>query len=340
MKTLSQIPISVLDLATYPQGKTIRDAYDATKTLAQKAESWGYNRYWLAEHHNLEGIASAATSVLIGYVAGNTSKIRVGSGGIMLPNHSPMVIAEQFGTLETLYPGRIDLGLGRAPGSDQLTMRALRGQGARIETDFGEQIEELVAYLAPAQPGQRLRAIPGAGIDVPIWILGSSLYSAHLAAKLGRPYAFAGHFAPGLLMQALDIYRTEFQPSYWLQEPYVMVGAPMIAAPTDEEADFLATSLYLRFLNLVRRNSAQAAPPVHSMEGLWTPQEEQAVRSSMQLLITGGPLKIKHGFDQLLKATGADELIITSETFALDKKLRSYQILAEVAGRTPPASSL
>ncbi|MBX2993245.1 MAG: LLM class flavin-dependent oxidoreductase [Bdellovibrionaceae bacterium] len=335
MKTLAGTPISVLDLATYPQGKTIHDAYVATKTLAQKAEAWGYSRYWLAEHHNLEGIASAATSVLIGFVAGHTSKIRVGSGGIMLPNHSPMVIAEQFGTLETLYPGRIDLGLGRAPGSDQATMRALRGAGARVESDFGEQIEELEAYFAPAEPGQRLKAIPGAGIDVPIWILGSSLYSAHLAARLGRPYAFAGHFAPGYMMQALQIYRSEFQPSRGLEKPRVMVGAPMIAAPSDEEAEFLATSLYLRFLNLVRRGSAQAQPPVPTMEGLWTPQEEMAVRSSMALLVVGGPLKIKQGFENLLHETQADELIITSETYSLENKLRSYQILAEVAGLKP-----
>lgn len=328
-------PLSILDLATYPQGKTVGAAFAATKTLAQHAESWGYSRYWLAEHHNLEGIASAATSILIGFVAGHTSKIRVGSGGIMLPNHSPLVIAEQFGTLETLYPGRIDLGLGRAPGSDQATMRALRGSGARVESDFGDQIEELEAYFAPTQPGQRLKAIPGAGLDVPIWILGSSLYSAHLAARLGRPYAFAGHFAPGFLMQALQIYRGEFQPSRWLEQPYVMVGAPMIAAPTNEEAEFLATSLYLRFLNLVRRNSAQAQPPVASMEGLWTPQEESAVRASMALLVVGGPAKIKEGLEDLLHETQADELIITSETYALEHKLRSYQILAEVAGLTP-----
>lgn len=330
MKSLASTPLSVLDLATYPQGKSIKDAYHATKILARHTDALGFERYWLAEHHNLEGIASAATSILIGYVAENTKRIRVGSGGIMLPNHSPMLIAEQFGTLETLYPNRIDLGLGRAPGSDQMTNRALRGAGQN-EVDFADLIEELFYFLAPLQPGQKIKAIPGAGLDIPIWILGSSLYSAHLAARLGRPYSFAGHFAPAQMMPALEIYRGEFRPSAVLKAPHVMIGVPVIAASTDGEAEFLATSLYLRFLNLVRRNSAQAAPPVASMQGLWSLEEERAVKASMKLLVVGGPEKVKLGLQKLIDETGADELIITSETYDLDKKLESYRIMAEVA---------
>ena len=241
MKPLAQVPLSILDLVTYPEGGRIPEAMRNSRELAQRAEAWGYKRYWVAEHHNLEGIASSATVVLMGYLAGATASIRVGSGGIMLPNHAPFIVAEQVGTLESLYPGRIDLGLGRAPGTDPVTMRALRRSA--YEEDFGVLIQELESYFAPAAPGRAVRAIPGEGIDVPIWILGSSLYSAHLAARIGRPYAFASHFAPGDLMEALRVYREEFRPSAHLERPHVMVGVPAMAADDDETAEFLATTM-------------------------------------------------------------------------------------------------
>ncbi|RYG59198.1 LLM class flavin-dependent oxidoreductase, partial [bacterium] len=270
MKTLDQVRYSILDLVPYPEGKSIADAYKSSVTLAQHAEAWGYHRYWMAEHHSLEGIAGAATSVLIGHVAGHTKTIRVGSGGIMLPNHAPLMIAEQFGTLATLYPNRIDLGLGRAPGTDQTTMRALRRGLSSKGDDFPELIDELLFYFQKSEPGQKVRAIPGEGIDVPIWILGSSTYSGRLAAMLGRPYAFAGHFAPDQMLQAYDIYRKNFEPSSVLEKPHTMAGIPIIAAATDEEAEYLATSLYLRFLGLIRGQLKPTPPPVESMDLLWT----------------------------------------------------------------------
>ncbi|RYF49572.1 MAG: LLM class flavin-dependent oxidoreductase [Cytophagaceae bacterium] len=321
--------LSVLDLVIYPEGKTIREAFHASRELALHAEKLGYTRYWMAEHHNLEGIASAATSILIGYIAENTSTIRVGSGGIMLPNHSPLVIAEQFGTLATLYPGRIDLGLGRAPGTDQVTMRALRRDSGMNGDDFAELIAELSYYFAPAEPGQKLKAIPGAGVDVPLYILGSSLYSARLSALLGRPYAFAGHFAPAMMHDAFAMYRREFRPSSVLEKPYVMVGVGVVAAPTDEEADYLATSLYQRFLSLIRGQLRRSEPPVKSMDGLWTRQEEDAVKSMMKTLIVGGPDKVRAGLESLQKSTGADEFVITSDLYEHSHRLRSYEIIAE-----------
>ena len=270
MKQLAQTPLSVLDLVNFPQGKTVADAFQRTRELAQHTEALGYQRYWMAEHHNLAGIASSATPILIGYVAENTKTIRVGSGGIMLPNHSPMVVAEQFGTLATLYPGRIDLGLGRAPGTDPLTSRALRRDLTTRAADFGELIGELEYFLAPAEDGQKLKAIPGAGIDIPLWILGSSLYSAELAARLGRPYAFAGHFAPAQLLEALQIYRARFQPSRHLARPHTMVGVAAVAADDDAHAQFLSTSSRQRILSLIRGNLKQTPPPVKTMDGLWS----------------------------------------------------------------------
>jgi luciferase family oxidoreductase group 1 len=324
------IPFSVLDLAMYAEGKAIADAFAATRDLAQHAEKWGYARYWLAEHHNLEGIASSATAVLIGFVAAHTQSIRVGSGGIMLPNHAPLVVAEQFGTLETLYPGRIDLGLGRAPGTDQTTMRALRKEAAAFPVDFAELIEELLFYFAPATPGQRVKAIPGAGIEIPIWILGSSLYSARLAAALGRPYAFAGHFAPQEMIQAIRLYQAEFRPSRYLQKPKVMVGVAAVAADTDERAQYLATSLYRRLLSLIRGNLKPSPPPVESMQGLWTPQEEQAVRQMTSTMVIGGPRTVAEGLQQLIARTGADELIITSDLYSHEDRLRSFELLSQL----------
>ena len=331
-KTLAQTPLSVLDLVTFRKGKTIADAFENTRNLSQKAEAWGYQRYWMAEHHNLEGIASAATPILIGHVAGLTKRIRVGSGGIMLPNHSPLVVAEQFGTLETLYPGRIDLGLGRAPGTDQSTMRALRRNFDARENDFGDLVTELKAYFAPAQPGQKIKAIPGAGISLPIWILGSSLYSAQLAARMGLPYSFAGHFAPQEMLRAFALYRDEFQPSEVLSEPKVMVGVQVVAADDDEKAKFQSTTVYRRFLGIVRGTRGQGSEPVQSMDGLWEPAEERIVRSMTSTMVIGGPATLKKSLQNLIDQTQADELIIMSDLFEQSDRLRSYELIAQAAG--------
>jgi luciferase family oxidoreductase group 1 len=325
MKPLNLVPLSVLDLAPYPQGQTIADAFRNARDLAQHAERWGYHRYWVAEHHNIEGIASAATPLLIGNIAEATSRIRVGSGGIMLPNHSPLVVAEQFGTLETLYPRRIDLGLGRAPGTDQTTMRAIR-RDVR-EQDFGDEIEELMYYFAPAEPGQKVRAIPGAGMDIPIWILGSSLYSADLAGRTGRPYAFAGHFAPKLMLDAVELYRSRFKPSKYLSEPRVMIGVSVVAADTSERAHFLATTIYQQFLGMVRGQRTQAKPPVASMDAIWSPAEEMAVKSMLSTLIVGDQAEAREGLQKLVDSTGADEIIITSHLFHHDDRLKSYELI-------------
>jgi len=330
MKTLATTPLSILDLVTYPEGGDVAQAFRDSRELARHAERLGYARYWIAEHHNLEGIASSATVVLMGYIAANTERIRVGSGGIMLPNHAPIVVAEQIGTLESLYPGRIDLGLGRAPGTDPLTMRALRRHSTGA--DFDLNVAELVSYFAPPRPDQAVKAIPGAGLDVPVWILGSSLYSAHLAAKIGRPYAFASHFAPGDLLEALDIYRAEFQPSAALAEPRVMVGVPVVAAESDAEAEHLATSMYLRSLGILRGQRAGLQPPVETMEGLWTRGEQLAVAERMALLVVGGRERIAEGLQAIIDATQADELILVSETWDRAARLRSYGIIAAAAG--------
>jgi luciferase family oxidoreductase group 1 len=329
-------PLSLLDLVTYPEGGDVGEAFRASRELARHAERLGYSRYWIAEHHNLEGIASSATVVLMGYIAGSTSAIRVGSGGIMLPNHAPIVVAEQVGTLASIYPGRIDLGLGRAPGTDPLTMRALRRHSTGA--DFDRDVAELLSYFAPLEPGQAVRAIPGAGIDVPVWILGSSPYSAHLAARIGRPYAFASHFAPGDLMEALDIYRAEFRPSPALERPRTMVGVPIVAADTDAEAERLATSMYLRSLGIMRGARMGLQPPVESMDGLWTRGEQLAVAERMALMVVGGPERVREGLEQVLAATQADELILVSETWDRAARLRSYEIIAQVAGLTAPGA--
>ncbi len=330
MKTLADTPLSVLDLATYPQGGTIAHAFQTSRELAQGAERWGYNRYWVAEHHNLEGVASAATVVLMGYIADHTRTIRIGSGGIMLPNHAPLVVAEQIGTLESLHPGRIDLGLGRAPGTDPLTMRALR-RGLHGE-EFDVQVAELLSYFEPERPGQAVRAIPGAGIEVPVWILGSSLWSAHFAAAIGRPYAFASHFAPGDLLEALAIYRAEFKPSKQLAAPYVMVGVPALAAETDAKAEFLATSMYQRFLGIIRNNRTALPPPVENMDSVWSPGERLAVAERMALMVVGGPERVAANLQQIIDATQADELIIASDAYTREDRLRSYEIIARIKG--------
>jgi len=327
MQSLAETPHSILDLVPYSDEKKIEQAFENAVRLAQHAEALGYHRFWMAEHHNLPGIASSATAILIQHVVSKTKTIRVGSGGIMLPNHSPLAIAEQFATLSLLYPRRIDLGLGRAPGSDQRTMQALRGH--KPEEDFGEQVEELLSYFQPAGPDQRVRAIPGSGHPVPIVILGSSLYSAHLAARLGKPYAFAGHFAPAMMHQALDVYRQEFKSSETLTKPYVIVGVPIIAADTDRQAEFLATSVYQRFLSLVRHRLQPMAPPVDSMDGLWTEEEKQMVQNMMQTLIVGSVPTVRQGLEKLKNDTEANEFIITSDFYQFENRLRSYELIAE-----------
>lgn len=331
--------LSILDLAPIPQGATARAALQRSLDLAQHAEGWGYNRFWVAEHHNMVGIASAATSVVIGYLAGGTRKIRVGAGGIMLPNHSPLVIAEQFGTLEALYPGRIDLGLGRAPGTDQWTMRALRRDPRAADT-FPQDVLELQALLGPAQPDQRLRAVPGTGAEVPLWILGSSLFGAQLAGMLGLPYAFASHFAPELLIQALDTYRARFEPSRQLQKPHAMVGVPVVVAETDAEARRLFTSTQQSFTHMFRGTRGQLPPPIDDIETYWTPMEKVQVQGMLGRAIVGGPATVEAGLKALIAETQADELMVASAIFDHSARLRSYEILStlDIAAPVPALS--
>ncbi|VVE42401.1 LLM class flavin-dependent oxidoreductase [Pandoraea anhela] len=330
MSSLSKTALSMLDLVPVRAGGTVAEALKQSTELAQHVERLGFTRFWLAEHHNMDGIASSATSLLIGHVADKTSRIRVGSGGVMLPNHPPLVIAEQFGTLAALYPGRIDLGLGRAPGADQATMRALRRDRLGNGDDFPEQVAELRALLAPAQPGQRLVATPGAGSDIPVWLLGSSLYSAQLAAHLGLPYAFASHFAPRFLFDAIRIYRELFRPSAVLDKPYVMVGAPVIAAPTDEEAAFLATSSQQKILALMRGQSLKLQPPVSDMDERWDPAEQHSVEAFLGVAVVGGPERVKAGLSDLVERTQADELMLVSDIYDPALRLRSCDIVASV----------
>jgi luciferase family oxidoreductase group 1 len=324
------IPFSVLDLSPIARGSTVATAFANSRDLAQHAERWGYQRYWLAEHHNMTGIASAATSLVIAHVAAGTQTIRVGAGGIMLPNHAPLVIAEQFGTLAALYPGRIDLGLGRAPGTDQQTARALRRNLNGSVDTFVDDVQELRAYFQPAQPGQAVRAVPGAGLNVPVWLLGSSLFSAQLAAKLGLPFAFASHFAPDYLLPALKIYRQYFQPSAVLEKPYAMVGAGVFAAHSDAEAKRLFSSVQLQFLNLLRGTPGELNPPVDDIELLWSPQEKQQIARTLACAIVGAPATIKQGLQTLIAETQADELIVTAQIYDHAARLHSYELLAEV----------
>ncbi len=321
---------SVLDLAPIIQGGDAARAFRNTRDLAQHAEEWGYHRYWLAEHHNIAGIASAATSVVIGHVAGSTSRIRIGSGGIMLPNHAPLVIAEQFGTLESLYPGRIDLGLGRAPGGDHTTARALRrGLGSSGDT-FPQDVRELQSYFAPAAPGQPLKAIPGAGLNVPLYLLGSSDFSARLAAELGLPFGFASHFAPDYLHAALALYRQNFKPSAQLAAPHVMVGVNVIAAETDAEARRLFTSLQQAFLGLIRGARSELLPPVATMQGRWSAMEEAHVQRMTRCSAVGSATTVHRELETLIEATGADEIIATAQIFDHAARLRSFEIAAGV----------
>jgi luciferase family oxidoreductase group 1 len=321
------IPLSVLDLSPIVAGSDARDALRNTLDLARHAERWGYNRYWLAEHHNMAGIASAATAVVIAHVAGGTSRIRVGAGGIMLPNHSPLVIAEQFGTLESLFPGRIDLGLGRAPGTDRVTIQALRRDPSAADS-FPRDVVELQSYFRDAQPNQAVRAVPGAGLHVPIWLLGSSTFSAQLAAMLGLPFAFASHFAPDQMLDALRLYREGYQPSPEHPSPHAMLGVSVVAADTDDAARRLATSLQQQFLALQRGRPVQLQPPVADMGALWSEWERSAVERTLRQSIVGGPETVRRGLDAFIAQTSADELMVTSHVYDHPARLRSYEILA------------
>ncbi|HEX3982520.1 MAG TPA: LLM class flavin-dependent oxidoreductase [Acidisoma sp.] len=323
--------LSILDLVRVRENGTPRAALDNARDLASHAEQWGYKRFWVAEHHNMQGIASAATAVVIGHVAAGTQHIRVGAGGIMLPNHAPMVIAEQFGTLAQLFPGRIDLGLGRAPGTDQTTAYALRRSFANAD-NFPQDVLELQAYLAPAQEGQRLYAVPATGTEVPLWILGSSTFGAQLAAELGLPYGFASHFAPDLLLTALEIYRRRFKPSAQLARPHAMVGVNVIAAETDEEAKFLATTQQMSFANIFRGARGLSQPPIADIETYWSPMEKAQAMRMLQLSVVGSPATVRQGLDALIAETGADELMIVSDVYDHELRLRSFRLIAEAMG--------
>ena len=321
----------MLDLVAVREGGTVADALSIAVRTAQQAERLGFSRYWLAEHHNMPGIASSSTAVLIGHIAGQTGSIRVGSGGIMLPNHAPLVVAEAFGTLAELYPNRIDLGLGRAPGTDGPTMRALRRDRVETEEDFPRDVSELQRLLGPVQPGQRITAVPGADTNVPIWLLGSSMFSAQLAAEKGLPYAFASHFAPRFLMPALEIYRATFKPSATLKKPYVMIGVPVIAAPTDDEAEYLASSTYQRVLGILTNQRGLLQPPVQNFMERIGPREREAIGDFLAIGVIGGPDRVKQGFKALAEATEADEFMLVSDVYDPELRLRSLEIAAAAA---------
>ena len=322
------VALSILDLVRVTESTDARGALDNARDLAADAENWGYRRFWVAEHHNMAGIASAATSVVISHIAAGTQRIRVGAGGIMLPNHAPIVIAEQFGTLARLYPGRIDLGLGRAPGTDQLTVRALR-RTLTSSDNFPQDVLELQAYFAPIQPGQRIQAVPAAGTEVPLWILGSSTFGAHLAAELGLPYAFASHFAPDDLLPALDVYRSRFRPSEQLERPHAMVGVNIIAAETDREARRLATTQQMSFTNIFSGARGLSRPPIDDIETYWTPMEKIQAMRMLARSIIGSPETVRAGIDALIAETGADELMIVSDIYDHAARLRSFEMIAE-----------
>jgi len=329
MAIMTTPKLSMLDLVAVREGATVAQALDIAVRTARRAEALGFTRYWLAEHHNMPGIASSATAVLVGHIAGATNRIRVGSGGVMLPNHAPLVVAEAFGTLATLYPGRIDLGLGRAPGTDRVTMRALRRDRIESEEDFPRDVSELQRLLGPAQPGQAITAVPGAGTEVPIWLLGSSLFSARLAAHKGLPYAFASHFAPRLLQAALAVYRQEFRPSRVLAQPWVMVGVPVIAAPTDAEAEYLASSTYQRVLGIITGRRGLLAPPVHDFMAQLGEAERMAIADFLALAVIGGPDTVRAGLAAIHEATQADEFMMVCDIFDAALRLRSLDITAQ-----------
>jgi luciferase family oxidoreductase group 1 len=339
MSLLSKIPFSVLDLSPVIEGETPAHSLRKTLDLAQHAERFGYNRYWLAEHHNMPGIASAATGVAIGYVAGGTSSIRVGAGGIMLPNHAPLTIAEQFGTLESLYPGRIDLGLGRAPGSDRVTAHALRRALNSDGDDFPELLQELRFFFKMPIEGQKVQAVPGGGLNVPIWLLGSSGFSAQLAAQLGLPFAFAGHFSPEYILPALRLYRDNFKPSDDLEKPYAMLALNVIAAESDEEANFLATSQYQSFLRLIRGKPGKLQPPVANMDDIWTEPEKTLVDSRTGGSVIGSAQTVKAGLERIIATANADEIMVNAMIYDHSARLRSYEIVSHVSSNLAAGSA-
>jgi luciferase family oxidoreductase group 1 len=334
------IPYSILDLSPIPQGFTATDALNNSRDLAQHAEKWGFTRYWMAEHHNMTGNASSATAVALCYVAAGTSTIRIGSGGIMLPNHAPLVIAEQFGTLASLFPGRIELGLGRAPGTDQMTARALRRDLQSSSDQFPQDVQELQFYFDDVQPGQAVKAIPGAGLHVPIWILGSSTYGAQVAAHFGLPYAFASHFAPDALMQALHAYKTLFKPSSQQAKPHAGVGVNIVAADTDEEARYLFTTHQQHATRMRRNTRGQLPPPIDDIETFWTPYEKVSVSEQLSCSVVGSLETVRRGLQDLVEKTGADELIMAGQIFDHKARLRSFEIAAQAAREVQISTAL
>jgi luciferase family oxidoreductase group 1 len=334
------VPLSVLDLSPIPEGSDAGVALRNSLDLARHVEALGYRRYWMAEHHNLPGIASAATAVALAHIGAGTSHIRIGAGGIMLPNHAPLLIAEQFGTLAALHPGRVDLGLGRAPGSDQVTARAMRRTLQNNGDDFPQDVVELMGYFQPAEPGQAVQAVPGAGLDVPFWILGSSTYGAQLAAILGLPFAFASHFAPAMLHDALSIYRQRFRPSRQLAAPYVMLGVNIIAAETDEEARYLFSSLQQSFLNLRRGQPGKLPPPVADMDAQLDRYARAMLDDALACAIVGNPDAVRQGLAAFIERTGADELMVTANIFDHAKRKRSFQIVADMQGAMRPVPAM
>lgn len=332
------VTLSILELGRVRQGTDRRAALEGARDLAIHAEKLGYKRIWVAEHHNMKAVTTAATSVVVGYIAAATSRIRVGSGGVMLPNHAPYVIAEQYGTLETLYPGRIDLGLGRAPGTEQLTLHALRRDPANAER-FPEDVMELQAYLGPVREGQRIEAVPGSDTNVPLWMLGSSLFGAQLAAELGLPYGFASHFAPQALDQALEIYRARFKPSDQAERPYALVGVNVIAADTDEEAQRLFTSQQMSFADMARGERHVMKPPIDDIETYWSPAEKRRAQSMLSCSVVGSPDTVARGLKELHQRTGAEEFMIVSDVFDQTARHHSLSLIAEVMGLAPASSS-
>ncbi len=323
------VALSILDLVPVVEGKTPADAFANTKDLAQHAERWGYQRYWVAEHHNMVGIASAATSVVIGFIAAHTSTIRVGAGGIMLPNHSPLIIAEQFGTLESLYPGRIDLGLGRAPGTDRATSQAMQ-RDSMASDHFPDDVLELQSYFGPSEPDQAIQAVPGAGLNVPLWILGSSLYGAQLAAAFGLPYAFASHFAPDALDHALALYKAQFRPSEQMAKPHAMAGVNVVLADSDAEANYHFSSIQQRFTDMVRGKRGYLKPPIDDIESYWSREEKIHASRMLACSFVGSPNTVKRKLDAFVASTGVDELMVASALFDHQARLRSYELLAEL----------
>lgn len=330
MRSLQNTKFSILELAPVREDKDVKFSLQHALELAQHAEKLGYDRLWLAEHHNMDGIASSATAVMLGYILANTNNIKVGSGGIMLPNHAPLVVAEQFGTLATLYPERIELGLGRAPGTDQMTMRALRRGRQETEDQFPNDVVEILQYFDDVQPNQRIIATPGQGTHVPVWLLGSSLFSAQLAARLGLPYSFASHFAPRMLGQAIRLYRENFQPSQYLEQPYVSMGVPTVVAQSDAEAEYLVTSVYQRIQNLLTGRSMKLKAPVDTMEGRWTAAEKMAVQNFLAIAQIGSQSTVKQGLEQLLEQYDVDEFIFTCDIYDTQKRLENFDLLMQL----------